>query len=157
MRCFSKLLRLVAAFVFICIITAMKYKRTIGAIIVVIVLAGLVVYLYSTPSVATENPKYSNANFTITYPKGWTLNETATGVGIINPERSGKPDTDVPVEGISISNTNADCKPTLWQEGFGLIFYKTVCLDNKLKISMFAFDQNSMAILDTAVNSIVIK
>jgi hypothetical protein len=133
----------------------MSYKILIGVIILILI--GVSVYSYRTPSTFTDNSIYSNTEYSITYPKGWKVNKTNSGVGIINPERSGKPDTDVPVEGISIWNTYVECKPTQWEEGFGLIFYKTVCLDNKIKITMSAFDQASKILEDAAVSSIVLK
>lgn len=118
----------------------------------ILILIGVSVYSYRTPSTFTDNSIYS-----IRYPKGWKVNKTNIGVTITNPDRAGKPDTDVPVEGISIWNTYIECKPTQWEEGFGLIFYKTVCLDNKIKITMSAFDQASKILEDAAVSSIVLK
>lgn len=106
------------------------------------------------------------------YPTDWDFIEGTGGDYIslvINSERSGVPDTDVPIEQLVIRMDEDMCSgqektfsgkvgyDTGWEEGFGLIQYRTLCFedgDSYLTISASAGDDASMKIMDTMITSL---
>ncbi|MEY4440497.1 MAG: hypothetical protein RLY49_123 [Candidatus Parcubacteria bacterium] len=100
----------------------------------------------------------STIGYEISYPAGWWDNVNSR---VVNPERAGKPDTDTPMEKLSVTKVptetyDASCKqgknsilngyPVLdsgWEKGYGLIYHRTICQKEKsIVISISVFDND---------------
>ena len=82
---------------------------------------------------------------------------------VVNPARAGVPDTDVPIEAFLVRSLNYPCKgkttnltgrtgtDTGWEEGFGNIYYRTLCIKTggwPITITLSAYDQPSRVIME---------
>lgn len=93
--------------------------------------------------------------YSVSFPVGWW---DSVNKRVINPSRAGLPDTDIPIEALSISKITKDNAGSCvkngeikingydlydsgWEVGMGNVFYKTLCQkDGKLRISISIFD-----------------
>lgn len=94
--------------------------------------------------------------YQIDYPSNWIVEKNlGVSVRFINPERQGKPDTDIPVEAFGLGFNKSSCENSEWKEGFGLIFYKSSCIsvEKGLYASMSAGDENAKKIEDKILTS----
>lgn len=94
--------------------------------------------------------------YQIDYPSNWIVEKNlGVSVRFVNPERQGKPDTDIPVEAFGLGFNKSSCKNSEWKEGFGLIFYKSSCIsvEKGLYASMSAGDENAKKIEDKILTS----
>lgn len=112
-----------------------------------------------TSTVSTSDWKtYTDSinGYQIDYPSNWIVEKNlGVSVRFINPERQGKPDTDIPVEAFGLGFNKTSCKNSEWKEGFGLIFYKSSCIsvEKGLYASMSAGDENAKKIEDKILTS----
>ena len=120
-------------------------------------------FQFTSPTVVSTSDwkTYTNNvnHYKIKYPPTWVVDEySSTSMRILNPLHSGKYDTDTPVEAFGIGIIDEPCLPSDWEEGFGLVYYKTDCVSNHpfLILQMSAWDKESIPIEDTMISSFVI-
>ncbi len=111
--------------------------------------------------------------FEFKYPATWATTDSQ-GAGyrvivmVVNPSRAGKPDTDVPIEQLSVRSQNLTCEGQAinlggktgtsrgWEQGFGLIYYRDLCFKTQgwpITISLSAFDYSSQAVMNKILST----
>ncbi|OHA42655.1 MAG: hypothetical protein A3G59_00490 [Candidatus Taylorbacteria bacterium RIFCSPLOWO2_12_FULL_47_20] len=91
-----------------------------------------------------ETYRNTAPGYEVKYPANWQIEQLRGGsVRIVNPVRKGKDDTDQPTEAvmIQVKQNTLPCKGSNWEVGFGLVSYKTACLNSKVFMTMVAFDE----------------
>jgi hypothetical protein len=118
------------------------------------------VVVNATSTVVTSDWKtYINEKhgFEIKYLPNWLIKEDDNNiVRIVNPDKQGKPDTDLPIEQLVIKKTGSACVNSDWEQGFGLVFYKTICMGpkNDISITMTAGDNIAKSIMSQIISTL---
>jgi len=113
---------------------------------------------------ATDNSEQNNwktyrnttVGYEVKYPSDWQVETTAGGsIKIINPAKEGKDDTDQPTEAIMIQvkQNTLPCEGSDWKVGFGLVSYKTACLNAKVFMTMTAFNEQGKNVENQILSS----
>lgn len=133
------------------------------AVAILIIGSGTYIALRHTSTInnlgQNENWKtYRNTTvgYEVKYPLDWQVETTAGGsIRIINPVRKGKDDTDQPTEAIMIQvkQNTLPCEGSDWKVGFGLVSYKTACLNAKVFMTMTAFDEQGKNVENQILSS----
>ena len=128
---------------------------TVVLVIIIVLLAVVsALYLYGTDKrdlgdLQSQDWKTYSApeiGYQISYPRDWRLETLEDGsFRIVNPARSGKPNTGQPSESVYISPvvTMRPCQESEWQIGAGSIFYGVACFSGhpRLQAITSAFDE----------------
>lgn len=116
-------------------------------------------YIYHNDTVISTLKTYTNirAGYAVQYPSVWEVGEVdKVPVRIFNPKAQGKPDTDQPSEGVTLGYYyDIPCKASNWNIGFGLVNYKTGCVKDEARFSMYmvAFSEEAKNIEDAILTS----
>ena len=98
----------------------------------------------------------------------WQGQESKIVTRFVNPIRAGKPDTDVPIEQFIVSIGGGTCEGQTiniggivwndsgWEQGFGLIYYRDLCLivmSWQISLDISAYDEASQSIMDSILST----
>lgn len=133
-------------------------KKILIALVIIMFIGGGVYYYSNQQKDIWRSYTSGSGGFEIAYPSTWNIEDTIDPFEFrIANSSQVKPESDQPRDMVLIVKTDVACKESVWEVGFGLAYWKTVCIpDSSLSITASAINEKSKIDVDAVLSTLKI-